>query len=143
MPMKIFHSFIWDDVSVTALFNVKNWSFIKSFKKTLVEKDFNSALPNSNFYEKLIYILVQILHHLFYYFLLVIIVLSTFKYLKNNYKIREINLILTFSLISILMIIVTVGAPRYKYHIIILLLPLAASYLESKLLRGRKIIAKS
>lgn len=143
VPMKIFHSFVWDDVSVTALFNIKNWSLIKSIKNILVEKDFYSALPDSNFYKKLIYMLVQILHHLFYYFLLVIIVLSTFNYLRNGYKIREINLILIFSLISILMIIVTVGAPRYKYHIIILLLPIAANYIEGKLSNGREKIAKS
>ena len=142
MPMKIFHSFVWDDVSVTALFNFKNWSLIKSIKNILVDKDLNSALPDSNIYAKLLYILIQIFHHLFYYFLLVTIVLSIYYYLKGNNKIGEINLILIFSVISILIITATVGAPRYKYHIIILLLPVASSYIEGKLLRGREIIEK-
>jgi heme A synthase len=141
--MKLFHSFLWDDVSVTALFNVKNWSLLKTIKKLFMEKDFKSALPNASLGKTLLYIFVQMVHHIFYYLLLLLILLGTINFIRQNRTLNEIHLILIFSLISILMIIITVGAPRYKYHIIILLLPIAANYLVEKLLKSRKEIAKS
>jgi hypothetical protein len=143
IPMKIIHSFVWDDVSVTALFNVKNWSLLKSIKKIFIEKELSAILPNSNLGIILIYVFVQFVHHLFYFISLYMIILGIADYFKGKNRSRELNLILIFSLISMLFIVATVGTPRYKYHIMILLLPFAADYFERKLFRGRKEIAKS
>jgi hypothetical protein len=138
IPMKSIHTFAWDDISVTALFNTNDWNFAKAVKNLFINKDINSVLPNSGLFTSLLYLFIQTVHHLFYYFLLVLITLKIINYLKVKIKNREVILILIFSLISVFMILVTVGAPRYKYHIIILLLPLAADYFEVMLLKSRK-----
>jgi hypothetical protein len=143
MPMKIVHSFVWDDISVTALLNIENWSLLKSIKKIFLEKDLNSLLPASKRDFTILYFTVQFVHHLFYFLLLYLIILGIVGYFKGNYRSTEINLILIFSIVSILFILTTVGAPRYRYHIVILLLPVAANYLERKLSERRREIAKS
>ncbi len=81
---------------------------------------------------KIIYSLMLFLQHLFYYFLLFAMLAGVYGNLKNKKYNENINLILFFCVISISMIMLTVGAPRYKYPIFILLLPFAASYIETK-----------
>jgi hypothetical protein len=59
-------------------------------------------------------------------------IIGIYRYIKNPLNDKTINLILIYSLITIMIIMITVGAPRYKYPIFILLLPFAASYLALK-----------
>jgi hypothetical protein len=131
-PLKLFHTFGWDDISLSSLLGINETNFAHVMKIVFTEFDFNKALPNTSAMFKIFYFFILLLQHSFYYFLLYAILISIYRYIKSTLNDRTINLILFFSVITILMIMITVGAPRYKYPIIILLLPFAASYLEIK-----------
>ncbi len=139
-PMKLIHTFAWDDISISALLGMGNTNFARVMKIILLEFDFDNALPNTSTIFKIVYLFILIFQHLFYYFLLYAIVMRIYKYFKNKDLDEIINLILIYSSITILMIMITVGTPRYKYPIFILALPFAASYLEMKFGIGNKRI---
>ena len=65
-----------------------------------------------------------------------------YKYFKIKDFDEIINMILIYSSIVILLIMITVGTPRYKYPVFVLLLPLAASYIEMKFGIGKSYIEK-
>jgi hypothetical protein len=131
-PMKLLHTFAWDDVSLSSLVGMANVNFARVMKIILLEYDFDKAIPDSTTFYKALYLSILILHHLFYYFLLIAILAGVYKYLRKRKYNKNINLILLFCAIAILMIMITVGAPRYKYPMFILLLPFAANYLTTK-----------
>jgi len=68
--------------------------------------------------------------------------LAIYNLLKKKLMNEGTILILIFSLFSILMIMITVGTPRYKYPIFIVLLPIAAYYIEMKFRSGKENIEK-
>ena len=132
-PLKLVHAFGWDDIAISSLFGFNDVNFARVIRILLLEKDIDKALPNTTLFTKLIYFLILILHHIFYYLLLITIVLGIYSLLKNRKSNDGINLILVFSLLSVLILIITVGSPRYKYPLFILLLPFAAYYIQAKL----------
>ena len=132
-PMKLLHTFGWDDISLSALLGTTDTNFARVMRIVFTEFDVDKALPNTSSGYKIFYLSVLILHHLFYYFLLFAIISGIVKYLKYKERNQYINLIILFSVLAILMIMITVGAPRYKYPMFILSLPFAANYLISKL----------
>ena len=132
-PMKLLHTFGWDDVSISSLLGSDDTNFARVMKIVFIEFNFDKALPNTSTGYKIFYLSVLTLHHLFYYFVLFAVIAGIVKYFKSKKYIEYINLIIFFSIIATLMIMVTVGAPRYKYPMFILLLPFAANYLIEKL----------
>jgi len=117
-------------------------NFARVIKIILLEFDFNKALPNTSTLFKVVYLSILILHHLFYYFMLLVITLGIYKIFKNRLYTEGTNLILIFSTIAILMIMITVGTPRYKYPMFILLLPFASYYLSTKFRIGEENFGK-
>jgi hypothetical protein len=141
-PMKFIHTFGWDDISLSPLLGISETNFAHVMKIILFDFDFDKALPNTSTIFKIFYLSMLIFQHLFYYILLFAILIGIYRYIKNPLNDKTINLILIYSVITILMIMLTVGSPRYKYPIFILLLPFAASYLEFKFGIGNKNIEK-
>jgi hypothetical protein len=131
-PMKIFHTFTWDDISLSALLGFDDTNFARVIRIILTEGDLNKALPDSSVVEKFIYLLILVISHIYFFFLTVVLIIGVYNYFKLQESIKAINLILMFCALAILMIMVTVGAPRYKYPVIILLMPFAANYLAKK-----------
>lgn len=131
-PMKLFYAYGWDDVSLSNLLGFGDTNFLHVIRILLTEGDFNKALPHSSTFEKFSYFFILLVSHLFYYFLLFLIVLETYKLFKQKLLTADISLILLFSFFASLMIMVTVGTPRYKYPMFILLLPFAAYCLHVK-----------
>lgn len=132
-PLKLLHSFGWDDIALTSLLGYENTNFLKVLKVLFTERDINKALPNTSLNEKVFYSLVLVIYHLFYYLLLIAMSLGTFNLFKQKLNSDSTNLLLLFSLFASLMIMITVGTPRYKYPMFILMLPFAAYYLEMKI----------
>ena len=64
--------------------------------------------------------------------MLIAITLGIYNLFKKRLSTDSASLILFFSFFATLMIVITVGTPRYKYPMFILMLPFAASYLEMK-----------
>ncbi len=137
-PAKLFHTFAWDDISISSLLGISNVNFARVMKNIFLEFDFNKALPNTNTFYKISYLLILILHHLFYYFLLFAVIMGIYKLFKNKFYNDKTILILIFSAVATMMIMITVGTPRYKYPMFILLLPFAAYYFEMKFRIGKK-----
>jgi len=131
-PMKIFHTFGWDDISLSALPGFDDTNFARVIRIIFTEGDFNKALPDSTVFEKFIYLLVLVISHMYYFFLIIVVIAGIYNYFKRKEYNEVINLILIFCALAILMIMVTVGAPRYKYPVIILMIPIAANYFKQK-----------
>lgn len=141
-PLKFFHTFGWDDISLSSMLGFSNVNFARLIRVISIEKNFAKALPDSSAISKVMYLSILILSHLFYYIILIAIVLGIYQLFKKKQNNDGTLLVLLFSLFSILMIMVTVGTPRYKYPIIILLLPFAAYYLDMKFGTGKENIEK-
>ena len=139
-PMKLFHTFAWDDISLSSLLGMSDTNFARVMKVILLEFDFNKALPNTSAFYKVVYLTLLIIHHLFYYFVLFAVIMGIHKLFNKKINTEETNLILIFSAVAIIMILITVGAPRYKYPMFVLLLPFAAYYIETKFRLGNKFI---
>jgi 4-amino-4-deoxy-L-arabinose transferase-like glycosyltransferase len=141
-PLKFFHTFGWDDIALSSLLNFDNTNFLKVLRILIVEKNFDKALPGTSASTKFLYFFVLIFCHLIYYLILISIVLGITLLIRNKQNNVGTLLIILFSLFSILMIMITVGTPRYKYPIFILMLPFAAYYIEMKFGSGKQNIEK-
>ena len=132
MPLKYIHAYGWDDISLSSLLGYYDTNFLRVSRILVTEKDFNLALPNTSSLEKIWYFLILISSHLYYYFLLFAIAGGIYSLFKRRFYNEITILILLFIFFSTLMIMITVGTPRYKYPMFILLLPFAANYLENR-----------
>ncbi|NWG28043.1 MAG: hypothetical protein HXY48_05850, partial [Ignavibacteriaceae bacterium] len=135
-PMKFFHSYGWDDVSLSSLLG-QDVYFLKVVKTVFVEGSFDNALPDTSFAEKVLYFTILISSHFYYYILLTAIALGVFNLFKKKLLSDPMKLIILFALFSTLMIMIVVGTPRYKYPTFILLLPFAAHYILPKFESGK------
>ena len=107
---------------------------VKVYSLLLVrEQNIDEALPNANTFSKVFYLTVLTATHLFYYTVLICIMLGIYSLIRYKQLNDGTILILLFSFFSILMIMITVGTPRYKYPILMILLPIAAHYIEMKI----------
>jgi len=131
-PLKFLHTYGWDDISLSSLLGFGDTNFAREIRILVSERGQSDALSDTTLTEKVLYFSVLILSHLFYYLLLVAITSGIYNLFKKRLFTDSTSLILLFSLLATLMIMVTVGTPRYKYPMFILLLPFAASYLDMK-----------
>ena len=142
-PLKLFHTFGWDDVSLSSLLGYNDTNFLRVTRILFSERDFDNALPNSNLTDKALYFSILMISHFYYYLLMFAIALGIYNIFKKKLNTDVTSLILLFSLFATLMITITVGTPRYKYPMFILLLPFAAAYLEMKLGFGKQSIERN
>jgi hypothetical protein len=142
-PLKLLHTFGWDDISLSSLPGYDDTNFLQVTKILLSGEALSSALHNAYGIETALYLSTLILSHLYYYLILILIVFGIYNLLRNRLNGNAISLILIFSVLSVLMIMITVGTPRYKYPPFILLLPFAAYYLEIKFGTGKQNIEKN
>jgi hypothetical protein len=141
-PMKFLNTYGWDDISLSYLLGYKDTNFAREIKFLVFGGDQNQGLKLISGSNKLIYFFILFFLHVYYYLLLLFILFGILRYIKEKYSNDAINIILLFSLIATLMIMVTVGTPRYKYPMFILLLPFASAYLIAKFKIGENNIAE-
>ena len=140
-PLKLLHAYSWDDIATSNLLGFNDTNFLRVLRILFTEKDFEKALPNTTTYEKVIYLSIMIISHLFYYFLLIAAAFGIYRMFRQKTNNELISIILLFILLATIMLMITVGTPRYKYPMFILLLPFAASYIDMKFaLRKQKIV---
>jgi hypothetical protein len=133
MPMKLIHTFAYDDIAISSLAGAGNWNLFMSVKN-LIKGDYKNTLPSENFLSNAVYIALQVFYQIYYYLLLIILFLWLVDFIKQK-TFKEHNLIhILFFIVGILMIVVTVGAPRYKYPFIIVMMPFVASFIKEKYL---------
>ena len=131
-PLKLFHTYGWDDIALSSLLGFGDTNFAKEIRILVSNRGLSDSLADRTLIGRVLYFSVLILSHLFYYLLLVAIALGIYNLFRKKLNSDATNLILLFSLFATLMIVITVGTPRYKYPMFILMLPFAASYLEMK-----------
>ena len=136
-PMKLIHSYGWDDISLSYLLGY-DVNFLRVVKIVFEEGSFNNALPDTSLTEKILYFTILISSHFYYYSLLTAIVLGIFYLYKRKLLSDPMKLIILFTFFSTLMITIVVGTPRYKYPTFILLLPFAANFIQLKFESGKK-----
>jgi hypothetical protein len=142
VPLKFFHTYGWDDISLSSLLGYDYTNFLRVIRIISDEGDLKIALPNTSTLNKFFYLLILSLSHLYYYLLLFAIVLGIYNVFIKKLNTDVTGLILLFSFFATLMIMITVGTPRYKYPMFIILTPFAASYLHLKFGFGKKSIDK-
>ena len=133
MPMKLIHTFIWDDIALSNLLHTGKWDFARAIKYIVKDKSIKNILPGSSRFKKAIFFTVEGGHLIYYYLLLVFIILGTFNYFKSKSKDEIISIILLYVILGIAMILITVGNPRYKYPFITIMIPFAAYFIRMKL----------
>jgi 4-amino-4-deoxy-L-arabinose transferase-like glycosyltransferase len=140
-PLKLLHAYGWDDVAISTLLGFDDTNFLRVVRILYTEKNLEKALPDTTTTEKAIYLSVLTITHLFYYFLLIAAAIGIYKMFRQKNNNELFRIILLFILLATVMIMITVGTPRYKYPMLILLLPFAAYYLQTKFKRGERKIA--
>ena len=142
-PLKFLHSYGWDDISLSSLMGFNDTNFLRVMRILISDRDLEKALPNSTLTDKALYFSILVISHLYYYFLLFAIILGIYNVFKSKLNTDETSLILLFSLFATLMIMITVGTPRYKYPMFILMFPFAAYYIENKIEIRKQRVARN
>ncbi len=129
MPMKLVHTFIWDDITISYLLDTGDWDFAKIVKYLWIDKSFKNILPDASLTKKLIFFIVEGIHLIYYYILLTLCIIGIITYKKSIFKSEIIPIIILYVLLGIVMILIVVGNVRFKYPYVIILLPFAANYI--------------
>jgi hypothetical protein len=138
MPMKLTHTFIWDDITVSYLLDSGKWDFAKIVKYLWIDKSFKNILPDASLIKKIIFFTVEGIHLIYYYILLALCIIGIITYRENILKSEIVPVIFLFVLLGIVMILIVVGNVRFKYPYMIILLPFAANYLNQITERFKK-----
>jgi hypothetical protein len=113
-PKKLIMMYAWDDISISRLifndFNLLN--LMKAVKENV---PMGITFNRYSTIQITIWALLQLIHHLFYFFILFFFIFGIIKYRKKVFTDINFNLLLLFMLFGIMMTLVAVGAPRYKY----------------------------
>ncbi|MCW8804504.1 MAG: glycosyltransferase family 39 protein, partial [Ignavibacteriaceae bacterium] len=119
-PLKFFHTYGWDDISLSSLLGYNYTNFLRALRIFSGEGDLKIALPNTSIFDKVFYFSILSLSHLYYYLILFAIVLGIYHVRKKKLNTDVTSLILLFSFFATFMIMITVGTPRYKYPMFII-----------------------
>jgi hypothetical protein len=129
MPMKLVHTFIWDDITLSNLLNTGEWDFAKIVKYLWIDKSIKNILPDASLSKRILFFTVEGIHLIYYYILMALIIMGIFIYKKNILKNEIVPIIFLYVLFGIVMILLVVGNVRFKYPYLIILLPFAANYI--------------
>jgi len=113
-PKKLFNMFAWDDISVSKLVfsNFNLLSFLKAVKEHV---PLSRVMEGFSIFQIIAWVLLLLYHHLIYYFILFFFIFGIIKFRKIVFNNIDFNLLLLFITIGIIMTIIAVGDPRYKY----------------------------
>ncbi|MGB5848260.1 MAG: glycosyltransferase family 39 protein [Ignavibacteriaceae bacterium] len=138
MPMKLLHTFIWDDITVSYLLDTGDWDFAKIVKYLWIDKSFKNILPDATLTKKILFFAIEGIHLIYYYILIALCIIGIIIYKKNILKSEIIPIIILYVLLGIVMILIVVGNVRFKYPYLIILLPFAANYIYQLTERVKK-----
>jgi len=131
IPAKLMYMFLWDDISIPALFNLQNWDLLHVVKSVIKNKGLGKLMPGVYVFRKIFYLMIQAFNYL-YYFLVVILIIGGLFYLKQQRGFNSDNeVIIIFCIIGTIMTMLVFGVPRFKYPYLIAALPFAAIKLKT------------
>jgi hypothetical protein len=91
IPLKIFHAFAWDDISLSSLLGFAETNFAKVIKVLFSNEDLNEYLIDTNLWDKVVYFSVLTTSHLYYYILLIFILLGVVDLFKRKQQRNKFN----------------------------------------------------
>lgn len=138
-PVKIVHIYIWDDYAISPLLHMQDWNLYRIMKQIVIEENSEKLFVDTPIYKRILYISLQILHHI-YYFLIVLIfiflVIKKFKYIK----LEKANILLLIVIgFSLFIPLISFGDPRFKYPYILLMMIIISPYISSFLSKTKII----
>jgi hypothetical protein len=131
-PLKLLHTFGWDDIALSSLLGYTDLNFGRAVKNL-----FTGKATSVTFY----YFIFLSINHIYYYLIIIAIVFGIIQLIKNKLSNAGVKLILFYSIISIFIVMIVFGTPRFKYPFFILLLPFAAYYLQMKFGLKKQVLA--
>lgn len=139
VPVKIVHIYIWDDYAISPLLHMQDWNLYRIMKQIVIEENSEKLFVDTPIYKRILYISLQILHHI-YYFLIVLIfiflVIKKFKYIK----LEKANILLLIVIgFSLFIPLISFGDPRFKYPYILLMMIIISPYISSFLSKTKII----
>ncbi|MBT8379700.1 MAG: glycosyltransferase family 39 protein [Ignavibacteria bacterium] len=139
-PLKLLHAFGWDDIALSHLIGFHELNFGRALKNLFTGKSLSNRLGKDSWTTYVFYFSILFLNHIYYFIVLVTIALGIIHLVKNKSQNDGTKLILFFLVISIVVLMIIFGSPRFKYPIFIMLCPFAAYYLKLKIIEGKKIL---
>ncbi len=138
-PVKLVHIYIWDDYAISPLLHMQDWNLYRIMKQIVIEENSEKLFVDTPIYKRILYISLQILHHI-YYFLIVLIfiflVIKKFKYIK----LEKANILLLIVIgFSLFIPLISFGDPRFKYPYILLMMIIISPYISSFLSKTKII----
>jgi hypothetical protein len=133
VPAKLFHLFGRDDWAIPALVNTDQWNIYTIAKLFFKEHREQEIFSGESTAFIITFIILFVLHHLFYYTLIGMMTYQ-FWYYKNhhlNFAFVRNKAIYLFVLIGICITLCSVGAPRYQYSFIVVLIPTIAPMIDN------------
>lgn len=122
IPLKFIHMYAFDDWSIFTLTHSNDWNLPKIIKYALNEPDDKNIFDDKSLLFKVGFTALYIYHYIFYFLFLSIIVYQFIKTIKTKELFPRFLPIYLFTLLGTAAILIGVGAARYKYPFIILLI---------------------
>jgi hypothetical protein len=135
IPYKIFHTVAVDDWSVFSLTGSSDLNLYKIVKGLFSSKDLSEIFANKSSMFIFWFLVIYLYHHLFYYviFVLMLYCFGINLSSKNKSNLRIFVIPYIFSIICFAAIAVAVGAPRYKYSVVIILMITIVPYIKERI----------
>jgi hypothetical protein len=131
IPVKLGYIFLWDDYSVSQLMHMQDWNLYVILKHIITTKSLRGLLGNASIAVKVTFFSLLIIHHLYYFLLLFLMIMGIRIMIKNDKLNIDLLLLILVALLILSMTVLVFGAARFKYPIMILLLPFAGFKLST------------
>jgi len=119
-PLKLVHIFAWDDITLSHLFDNGKWNLYRVIKEISISSNPKNILVGFPIYKKILFMTVQIVHHLYYYLLIWVFIIFIKKNMKKIFLNKGIFIMIAFIVLGVFMNLATFGDARFKYPYVIM-----------------------
>jgi hypothetical protein len=129
LPVKVFLMFRWDDISVSRIVS-DDLNYQKVIK--IIKHDTSLKLSSLNYSaaQLALWGILITYHHLYYSSLMLFFIYGLIRFRKPVFTNSNLNLLLIFAIVGIIITIIAVGDVRYKYPYMFILFIMNSSFLS-------------
>ncbi len=131
MPLKIIHTYIWDDITLNHILKMPNLNFAAFVKYIIKGRSISNIFHGYSTIRIILYFILEALNLLYYYALLLLIFIGVKSVSKAKMWNPNLLILVVFFFLGLIITMIIFGGARYKYPYIILLLPFAAIAIKS------------
>jgi hypothetical protein len=129
-PLKLAHIFIWDDYAISPLLNMQDWNLYIIMKNLLIERNQEVLMSDVPLHTKIVYIALQIIHHLYYFMIVIMFFFFSIKNFKSLMQDKLFRLVLMVIGFGVLIPLLSFGDARFKYPYILLMMMIISPFLN-------------